>query len=71
MHGAALAAAAAVGLAEHLAHHCLDGDALCQIVSGRAVGGSHPVVLAQVIQHAHCAGLLAGALVDGAGHDAL
>ena len=71
MHGATLAAAAALGLAEHLAHHGFHGDALGDVVSRGTVGGGHPVVLAQVIQHAHRAGLLAGALVNGAGHDSL
>ena len=69
MHGAALALAAALGRAEHLAHHGLNGHALGNVMAGRAVGGCHPVILAQIIQHTHSTGLLAGGLVNTAGHN--
>ena len=70
VHGAALAAAAAVGLAEHFTHHALQAHTLCQVMTRGAVGGSHPVVLAEVIQHTYGAGLFTGTLVNGAGHNA-
>ena len=71
VHSAADAVAAAVRRAEHLAHHGLDGDALGDVVTGGTVGGGHPVLLAQIVQHTYRAGLLTSGLVDRAGHDAL
>ena len=71
VHSAALAAAAALGLAEHLTHHGLDADTLGDIMAGGPMGGGHPVLMAQIVEHTDGAGLLASALVDGAGHDAL
>ena len=69
VHGAALTLAAALGLAEHLAHNALDGHALGDVVTGGTVRRRHPVILAQIIQHTHGAGFLAGGLVNAAGHD--
>ena len=68
MHGAAFTAAAAFRFAKHLAHHGSEGDSLCQIMAGRPVGTGHPVVLAQVVQHAHRAGFFTVALMQRAGH---
>lgn len=56
-----------LGLAEHLTHHGLDADTLGDIMAGGPMGGGHPVLMAQIVEHTDGAGLLASALVDGAG----
>jgi hypothetical protein len=66
VHGAALAAAEAVDLAEELGHHRVDVGALGQQVAVAAVGGGDAVVLAQGLADADRGALLADVEVDEA-----